>query len=96
MNLQEIIQSIRASRSLHSDDHVKRLRQEEKRVWYGRVSCEEQVRERRESMRDIAGTARKAKKTADLADVLAIFIKEGQDEYSGDNPGYPGDQVIAQ
>jgi hypothetical protein len=34
--------------------------------------------------------------SADLIGVLAILMKEEHDEYSGDNPGYPGDQVIAQ
>lgn len=34
--------------------------------------------------------------SAGLAGILTTLMKEGHDEYSGDNPGYPGDQVTAQ
>ena len=61
MNPEERIRGIRASRSLPSDDDLKRLRQMGMFL-YARVSCEAQVRERQESIRDIARTARKAKK----------------------------------
>ena len=34
--------------------------------------------------------------SAELAGVMAIFMKEGHDESSGDNPGYSGEPVAAQ
>lgn len=34
--------------------------------------------------------------SADLVGILTTLMKEGYDESSGDNPGYPGEPVIAQ
>ena len=61
MNPGERIRGIRASRSLPSDDDLERLRQMGMFLCV-RVSCEAQVRERRESIRDKARTARKGEK----------------------------------
>jgi len=61
MNLEEIIQGIRASRSLPSDDDLRRL-PHQKAFIYGRVSSQAQVRESRESIRDIAKLVMRAKK----------------------------------
>lgn len=61
MNIQEIIQGIRATRSLPSDDELRRLPYK-KAFIYGRVSSQAQVRESRESIRDIAKQVMRAKK----------------------------------
>jgi len=61
MNLQEIIQSIRASRSLPSDEDLRRLPYK-KAFIYGRVSSQGQVRESRESIMEIATLVLIAKK----------------------------------
>ena len=60
MNLEEIIQRIRATRSLPSDEDLRRLPYLKAFV-YGRVSSQVQVRESRESIRDIAKLVMKAK-----------------------------------
>jgi DNA invertase Pin-like site-specific DNA recombinase len=61
MDLQEIIQGIRASRSLPSDDDLRHLPYKKAFV-YGRVSSQVQVTESRESIRDIARQVMRAKK----------------------------------
>ncbi|MDP2855740.1 MAG: recombinase family protein, partial [bacterium] len=61
MNLEEIIQRIRATRSLPSDEDLRRLPYL-KAFIYGRVSSQIQVKESRESIRDIAKQVMKAKK----------------------------------
>jgi DNA invertase Pin-like site-specific DNA recombinase len=61
MDLQEIIQSIRASRSLPSDEDLRRLPYK-KTFIYGRVSSQGQVRESRESIMEIATLVLIAKK----------------------------------
>jgi DNA invertase Pin-like site-specific DNA recombinase len=61
MNLQEIIQRIQATRSLPSDEDLRRLPYLKAFV-YGRVSSQAQVRESRESIRDIAKLVMTAKK----------------------------------
>jgi len=53
MNLEEIIQGIRASQSLPSDDELRQLPYK-KAFIYGRVSSRGQVRESEESIREIA------------------------------------------
>jgi hypothetical protein len=60
MNLEEIIQRIRATRSLPSDEDLRRLPYLKAFV-YGRVSSQVQVRESRESIRDIAKLVMKVK-----------------------------------
>jgi len=61
MDLQEIIQSVRASRSQPSDDDLRSLPYKRAFV-YGRVSSQAQVTESRESIRDIARQVTRAKK----------------------------------
>jgi hypothetical protein len=61
MDMEEIIRKARANRSLPTDDDLKRLRQMGM-FPYVRLSCEAQVRERRESIRDITRTGRKKEK----------------------------------
>jgi DNA invertase Pin-like site-specific DNA recombinase len=61
MDLPEIVQSIRASRSLPSDDDL-RLLPYKKAFVYGRVSSQAQVAESRESIRDIARQVIRAQK----------------------------------
>jgi len=53
MNLDEIIRSIRSSRSTPSDDDLRSL-PHKKAFIYGRVSSQSQVRESHESIRDVA------------------------------------------
>ena len=61
MDLQEIVQSVRANRSLPSDDDLRHLPYKKSFV-YGRVSSQVQVMESRESIRDIARQVIRAKK----------------------------------
>lgn len=61
MDLQEIVQSIRTSRSLPSDDDLRLLPYKIAFV-YGRVSSQIQVTESRESIRDIARQVMRAKR----------------------------------
>lgn len=61
MDLQEIVQSVRANRSLPSDDDLRHLPYKKAFV-YGRVSSQVQVTESRESIRDIARQVIRAKK----------------------------------
>jgi len=61
MNLEEIIQRIRATRSLPSDEDLRQLPYL-KAFIYGRVSSQVQVRESRESIRDIAKQVMNAKR----------------------------------
>ncbi|MFC1909857.1 hypothetical protein ACFLXC_01005 [Chloroflexota bacterium] len=61
MDIQEIIRGVRATRSLPSDDELRSLPYRKAFV-YGRVSSQAQVRESRESIRDIARQVMRAKK----------------------------------
>jgi DNA invertase Pin-like site-specific DNA recombinase len=61
MKLQEIIQSVKATRALPTDDDLRRLPYKKAFV-YGRVSTQIQVTESRESIRDIARQVIRAEK----------------------------------
>ncbi|HCP60073.1 MAG TPA: hypothetical protein DIT43_00625, partial [Dehalococcoidia bacterium] len=61
MDLQEIIRDIKVNRSLPSDDELRGLPYKKAFV-YGRVSSQAQVKESRESIRDIAKQVMRAKK----------------------------------